>query len=352
MSLHPSRGSVFVTGGTGFVGTALVKRLITDGYKVRVLARQTSKAEPLARLGAEVVRGDLVDMPSFDAAVAGCDAVIHLAAGTSGSTQDIQATTVGGTRNVLELCRRHSSRRLVYISSCSVYGVADYADNTMVSENASLERFPERRGAYSASKHQAEIEVAEFMRSSNVPTVILRPGTIYGPGGTLYTPMMGFSKGSLFVVIGMGDFVLPVVYIDNLVDAIVLGLEKDEAVGQTFNVVDPERLTKRAYMDRLIRRIHRHARVVYFPYSILYATTWVQERLFGLMNRPPVLSCYRLISSQKSVLYDSSHLANRLGWRPSVSPSDAMGRLVAASSSNGRLAHESDGLIHQVDVRQ
>jgi nucleoside-diphosphate-sugar epimerase len=343
---------VFVTGGTGFVGTALVRRLIADGYKVRLLARQTSKAEPLVRLGAEVVKGDLVDIRSFDAAVAGCDAVIHLAAGTSGSAQDIQSTTVGGTRNVLELCRRHATRRLVYISSCSVYGVADYADNAVVSETAALERFPERRGAYSASKHQAEIEVAEFMRSSSVPTVILRPGTIYGPGGALYTPMMGFSKGSLFAVIGMGDFVLPVVYIDNLVDAIVLALEKDEAVGETFNVVDRERLTKRAYMDGLIRRIHRNARVVYFPYSMLYAATWVQERLFGLMNRPPVLTCYRLISSQKSVLYDSSRLANRLGWRPSVSPSDAMSRLVAAETSNGRLAHESDGLIHQVDARQ
>lgn len=352
MSLDPSRKSVFVTGGTGFVGTALVTRLITEGYKVRVLARKTSKVEPIVRLGAEVVRGDLTDRESFDAGVAGCDAVIHLAAGTSGSAQDIQAATVGGTRNVLELCRRHSSRRLVYVSSCSVYGVADYADDAVVSENASLERFPERRGAYSASKHQAEVEVAEFMRSSNVPTVILRPGTIYGPGGALYTPMMGFSKGSLFVVIGMGDFVLPVVYINNLVDAIVLALEKDEAVGQTFNVVDPERLTKRAYVDGLIRRIHRSARVVYFPYSILYAMTWLQERVFGLMKRAPVLTCYRLTSSQKSVIYDSSNLVNRLGWRAAVSPADAMGRLAAAESSSGRLAHESDGLIHQVDARQ
>jgi hypothetical protein len=78
----------------------------------------------------------------------------------------------------------------------------------------------------------------------------------------------------------------------------------------------------------VIRRTQTGARVVYFPYALLYSITWLQERVFGLMKRRPVLSCYRLTSSQKSVRYDSSRIADRLGWKPNVSVADAMERLV------------------------
>jgi nucleoside-diphosphate-sugar epimerase len=210
-----------------------------------------------------------------------------------------------------------------------VYGVADYAPNALVTEAATLERFPERRGTYSASKQQAERDVAEFMQSGDVPTVILRPGTIYGPGGDLFTPMMGFSGGSTYVVIGDGRFVLPFVHVDNVADAIALSAESPRAAGEIFNVVDPEPLTKREYVDRVIRRVNPRARVAYLPYPVLYGITWLQEIAFGLMKRRPVLTRYRLVSSQKSIRYDSGKIAG-IGWKPRLALGDALDRLVAS----------------------
>ena len=183
---------------------------------------------------------------------------MHLAAGTSGSEKDSQTATLQGTRNLLELCRRHKPAKLVYISSCSVYGIADYQGQGPVSETAALERFPDRRGTYSASKQEAERQIADFMKSGEVPVVVLRPGTIHGPGGELYTPMMGFSAGSTYVVIGTGDFVLPLTYVDNVAEAIVQSANSPAANGEIFNVVDPEALTKREY-NRAIRQVDANA---------------------------------------------------------------------------------------------
>jgi nucleoside-diphosphate-sugar epimerase len=324
---------VLVTGGTGFVGRPLVRRLVANGYRVRVLARKLAKVDAVHDTGAEIFWGDVADLESFGEAMSGCNLVVHLAAGTSGSPEDSETATLEGTRNLLELCRRHKPKRLVYISSCSVYGVSDYSSGALVPETASLERFPERRGNYSASRLTAEGYVAEFIKSGAAQTVILRPGTIYGPGGALYTPIMGFSIGSMYVVIGRGSLVVPLVYVENLVDAIALALEKEQAEGQVFNVVDPGRLTKRRYMDEVVRRVDPAAKVLYIPYSLIYAMTWLQERVFDLIKRRPVLSCYRLTSSQRSVVYDGSHIARRLGWRPNVSPETAMSALVTAERS-------------------
>jgi nucleoside-diphosphate-sugar epimerase len=345
LATAPTRPRVLVTGGTGFLGRALVRRLVAAGHAVRVLVRKLANADMVHGMGAEVVWGDIADMESFGAAMNGCDLVVHLAAGTSGSDKDSQTATLQGTRNLLELCRRYAPTRLVYISSCSVYAVADYKTGASVVETSSLERLPEQRGRYAASKLEAERYVREFIASSGVPTVILRPGAIYGPGGDLYTGMMGFSVGSQYIVIGKGDFVLPVVYVENLVDAIMLSLQKDEAAGQIFNVVDSEKLDKRTYMNRVIRRVDSKARVLYFPYWLLYSLTWMQERALRVMKRRPVLSCYRLVSSQRSVLYDSRRIVERLGWRAGVNVSEAIDRLVDSELARQR---KVDGSVQGV----
>jgi nucleoside-diphosphate-sugar epimerase len=131
----------------------------------------------------------------------------------------------------------------------------------------------------------------------------------------------------------MGGYRMPVVFVDNLVDAVVMSMENDEAVGQIFNVVDAERIDKRTYVDRVVRRADPRARVLYIPYPVFYAMTWVQERLFGLLKRAPALTCYRLMSSQKSVEYDSSFISRRLGWRSLVSVADGTDRLVMSARS-------------------
>jgi len=226
---------------------------------------------------------------------------------------------------------------LIYISSCAVYGVADYRKGAVVGEDATLERFPEKRGFYSWSKLKADQIIAEAITKGPMPIISLRPGTIWGPGGETFTPMMGFSLGEkLFAVIGNGKFVLPFVYIDNLVEAIVRGIENQGAGGGVYNVVDTERITKREYMNKLVKKLHPGATCLYIPYSFLYSAVYIQEQLFSWMGRKPFLTRYRLNSSQKSILYDSSKLQKELGWKPSVTLEEGVNSVLVHEANRSR----------------
>jgi nucleoside-diphosphate-sugar epimerase len=314
-----------VTGGTGFLGKGLVEGLVNEGYPVKVLARRLSDVDPLKRLGVEIVFGDVADKVSFGDSFEGVDVVVHAAAGTSGSRKDGDLGTVQGTRNALELCATRGVRKLVYISSCSVYGVTDYGSNSLVTEEFPLERFPQQRGNYSSSKQEAESLVRAAMGRGGFPIVILRPGTIYAPDGGIFTPMLGFAMRSrLFLVIGDGSLELPLVWRGNLVDAIMQSIRSEAADDQIFNVVDGEPVSKRRYMGSLIKKVYPDAVVLYLPYGLMYAATGAQELVCRILGKGAFLTRYRLASSQKKIRYDNSKIVRVLGWKPRVTFEDAV----------------------------
>ncbi len=326
---------VLVTGATGFLGRRIVHRLVDQGFAVCALVRQTSRTEGLHLPGVEFVYGDVTNLGSLQLAFADVDYVIHAAAGTSGSEEQMRQVTIEGTRNILELCRRFAASKLVYISSCSVYGIADQGDGALLDESAPLEQHPERRGAYSLTKLEAEKLVTDAMEQGDVNATVLRPGTIYGPGGENYTPMVGFSlKNKLFVVIDRKGFILPLVYVDNLVDAIILAMTAENSAGQVYHVVDDGRLDKKTYMDDFIRKLHPSARVLYFPYQLFAGIVAVQEKLFGVLRRDPVISMYRLKSSQNPVVYDVTKIKSELGWAPKVGFVEAAEHIIQKNHSD------------------
>jgi nucleoside-diphosphate-sugar epimerase len=310
---------VLVTGATGFLGKRLAKRLVDEGYPIRALARKLSNVDILKKLGVEIALGDLGDESSIAAAVKGVDVVVHAAAGTSDTAKDSDTATIQGTLNVLKACRTGRVKKLIYISSCNVYEVAGYTENQLVTEEAQLERFPLRRGHYSAAKLQAEAMVTEAMNQDGCPTVVLRPGTLYGSGSEVYTKMMGVSFARrIFVVFGDGESELPLVHVDNAVDAIVECISNSAADNQVFNVVDQDLVTKRMYMERVVKPLHPKATVTYCPMSLLLTLTWLQEKLLAILGKQPFLTVYRLMSSQKRVRYSTSKIENAIGWRSRI----------------------------------
>lgn len=310
---------ILVTGATGFLGKRLAERLIEEGYPVRALARRRSNVGALKTLGVEIAFGDLGDGLSIAAAVNDMDVVVHAAAGTSGTTKDSDTATIQGTRNVLEACKAGRVKKLVYISSCSVYEVAGYTENQVVTEEAQLERFPLRRGHYSAAKLQAEALVTAAMNHDGFLAVVLRPGTIYGPGAEVYTNMMGVSLARrIFVVFGDGKSELPLVHVDNAVDAIVACITSSASDNQVFNVVDRDLVSKRTYVERVVKPLYPNAIVTYVPMSLLLTLTWLQEKLLATLGRQPSLTVYRLVSSQKRIRYSTSKIEQAIGWRPHI----------------------------------
>jgi nucleoside-diphosphate-sugar epimerase len=311
--------------------------LVEEGYAVRALVRIRSDLRRLKHLGVDLAFGDLGDGPAVNAAVSGVDIVVHAGAGTSGSANDSKTATILGTRNVLEACRKHAVEKLVYISSCSVYDLAGCAENQLVTEGAQLERFPMLRGHYTAAKLQAEALVTEAINRDCCPTVVLRPGTLFGPGAEIFTRMMGVSFARrLFVVFGARESEVPLVHVDNVVDAIVECVRNRAADGHVFNVVDPGPVTRETYVNRIVKPLHPGALVIYCPMPLLLALTLVQEKLLSALGRRPLLTAYQLAASQKGVKYDTSRIGRVLGWQPRISFEQGVGQLLELSERVAR----------------
>lgn len=331
--MHEARvsrtSSVLVTGSTGFLGSRIVETLMSKGFRVRAFVRKTSKLGKLKSLGVEICVGNIADSASLRFAFDGMDYVVHAAADTAGSVEGGRVSTIHGTENVLALCKEYGVAKLVYIGSCSVYGVASFKRGYVITEEAPLEPVPEARGAYSNAKFKAEKAVLQVLAENACPVVCLRPGAIYGPGGQIYTPMMGFSLGGkIFLTIGDGRLVLPLVYIDNVADAVRVAIEKRESNGKIYNIIDGYSLTKRQYIEQLMKMLYPHAWFFYLPYPLVYVIVYLQEILMKAIGRVPFLTRYRLESSQKMVIYDGKKICRELNWVPPVSVGDALNRTV------------------------
>jgi nucleoside-diphosphate-sugar epimerase len=331
-------GKVLVTGASGFLGRRLVEVLVGRGFPVRALVRKTSRLEGLQLAGVEIVYGDVTDLASLGPAFADVDYVVHAAAGTSGPEEQMSRVTIDGTKNVVEACRTSAVRKMVYISSCSVYGIAACRDGAVLDEAAPLEAEPLQRGAYSWTKLAAEKCVSANFDQRGLATVCLRAGTIYGPEGENFTPVVGFSlKNRIFLIINRKGFIMPLVYIDNFIDAIVLAMTSVESSGKVYNVVDPEQVDKKRYINTFIRTLYPGSYCIYLPYRLLSAVVAMQEKLFGMLHRKPILSSYRLASSQTPVIYGSSKIIRELGWRQRYSFAEAVAEITAREDSSSSL---------------
>jgi nucleoside-diphosphate-sugar epimerase len=224
--------TALVTGATGFLGTALTRRLLADGVPVRVLARSAMKARPLVDHGAEVVVGDITNTTAVAAALEGVRVVYHLAGRLL--APDVRATEyhrthVEGTNVVLAHCRRQSSlERFVH---CSTTGVVGVTGDRPADETAPFRP----TNVYESTKAEAEIAVRNTWRDG-FPAVIARPGLVYGPGDL---HLLAFFRAILcrqFRPIGRKAVWLHPIYIDDLTDGMVRCGRSAEAVGQCFNL--------------------------------------------------------------------------------------------------------------------
>ncbi|MDA8138636.1 MAG: NAD-dependent epimerase/dehydratase family protein, partial [Desulfobacteraceae bacterium] len=244
---------------------------------------------------------------------------------TSGKAKAGRDATVQGTGNVLSAAIVRGVKQLIYISTCNVYGIVDCKPFQTINEDGPLERNPERRGLYSNSKFKAEQIVLEAIRANDINITCVRPGTIWGPGGETFTPMIGVKIGrSIIGIIGSRKFILPLVYLDNLVDAIVKCIGHSTALGKVYNMVDDYHIDKATYVRQLLKKIFPKCYFFTIPFWALYIAVLFQEIAFKLLHKEPYLSRYRLISSQRCVVYDSGRIKRDLNWKAPMSFQDGV----------------------------
>jgi predicted dehydrogenase/nucleoside-diphosphate-sugar epimerase len=292
-SVRTSRNaSVLVTGASGALGSEVVSRLRNDGQRVRVMVRRLPDDPPPQDV--DVVVGDLGDLEAVRRAVDGVEVVIHCGAAMKGGRAHHQCATVLGTANVLQACREQGVARLVHISSLSVLDWAGAAAGQPLHEDSPLEPHPQARGHYTRAKLEAERLVVQHAREGKVPAVILRPGQIHGGRIPLLTPALARRFAKHWVVLGDGSVRLPLVHIDQVVDAIVAAMNSDLRDGEIIHIVGDETPTQ----DEVLRReLGSLAHVVHIPRPIVSALGKVSEVAFALLKRPSPFSAYRLRSA-------------------------------------------------------
>jgi nucleoside-diphosphate-sugar epimerase len=311
--LPPAR--VLLTGASGFLGTAVLSGLAAREPAVRALVRK-----PLASPPGNVysVCGDLGNPEVVDAAVEGVEEVYHVGAAMKGGAGDFERGTVAGTRNIVAACLRHGVKRLIYVSSLSVLDHAGHREGTPVAEDAPYEPYPERRGCYSQTKLEAERIVLEAIREQGLAAVVLRPGQVFGPGAETVPPAGVIGMGGRWVIAGSGRHRLPLVYVDDVADAVLLAARNDDAAGKVFHLVDPEKITQGEYVEAALRKLRGRLKVQRVPYWFLLLAAFGVEMLGRVLGRSVGLSRYRIRSLRPLGPFEPGAARQVLGWEPRV----------------------------------
>jgi predicted dehydrogenase/nucleoside-diphosphate-sugar epimerase len=308
-----------VTGASGFLGRAVVARLRGEGHRVRAFVRRIPERP---QDGVEYCVGNLGDPVAVDRAIAGADVVVHCGAAMRGGWPEHKGATVVGTQNVIDACTKHRVRQLVHISSMSVIDWAGSAGNGPVSEAAALEPRPDERGAYTRAKLEAErLVVAAAERK--LPCVILRPGQIFGGGIPLINGAVARNAGGRWLVLGDGKLELPLVYMDDVVDAIRAAIDKKLVGGEVIQLVDPDHLTQ----DDVLAIAGGEKPIVRVPRPIVFALGKLSEYPLGALGRQSPVAVYRLKSALARLHYDSDRATALLGWRPRVGVREGIRRV-------------------------
>ncbi|MGF7033374.1 nucleoside-diphosphate-sugar epimerase [Paenibacillus mucilaginosus] len=320
-----------VTGGTGFLGGQLAKRLAMLGWDVTAAGRREDKGRRLMERGIRFLRADMGDRERIEAACAGMDAVFHCAALTSpwGDYRDFYESNVTGTRHLLLGCLRHDVGRLVHVSTAGVY--FDYTDRMGLTECGPL---PDRMAnAYLQTKRLAELEV-EAAGRLGLPVVTIRPQMIAGEGGgSLLTRLLRANARYGLPLIDGGQAVVDFSFVDNVVDALLLcQAAPASALGQAYNISNGEAVRLAHLLPRLFGTLGEKLNARPLSYRAAYGWAAAMEaasRLRGGRSEP-LLTRYMVGVLGRSQTLDIRAARDGLGYEPRIDAAEGLARLAAA----------------------
>jgi nucleoside-diphosphate-sugar epimerase len=315
-----------VTGATGFLGQHVCTRLGQTGWQVTGMGRNEVEGAKLEAQGVSFVKADLRDEAAVTAACAGQEVVFHCGALSSpwGPYRDFKAINVNGTRHVAEACQKHGVQRLIHISTPSIY-FNNHGDRLGVRENDPLPARPVN--AYAATKLLAEQVVFEAF-ARGLSGVILRPRAIFGPQDRALLPRLLRANDSGGVPIFRGGGItLDLTYVDNLVDAMLLGWEApQDALNQAYNITNGEPVLLLDVLKELFDRMGVSLRTRKIPYPVAYSVAALLEwshQLLPMLGEPP-LTRYSIGVLAKSQTLDITRAREKLGYAPRVSLNEGL----------------------------
>ena len=318
--------TAFVTGGSGFIGGRLLRRLTAEGVRVSALARSDAAAEAVGEAGAEPVPGDLGDRGSMAAGAAGAEVTFHLAAHVRdwGPRETFERINVAGTRNALEASREAGVGRFVHCGT----EAAILAGAPLHEANETMPLRPDSPALYASTKAKAEALVREA-DGQDLRTVVIRPRFVWGAGDTVLLPQLEETvEAGRFAWIGGGGHRTSITHVDNAVEGLVLGAERGRG-GEAYFVTDGEPVVFREFVSALLRTqgVEPGERSIPAPMAGALARSGeLLWRALPLRGSPPLTRFAMWVASQECTLDDSKARAE-LGYAPVRSREEGLAEL-------------------------
>jgi nucleoside-diphosphate-sugar epimerase len=320
--------------------------LLARGFKkVRCLTRSAIPSANLSRLCAEfedsnveIVPGNLLSRDSCTKATDGATIVYHLAAGVEKTFPGCFLNSVVTTRNLLDaVVAAGDVRRFVNISSLAIYSNANVRRGGIVDEKCAIDtQLVERYDPYAFGKAKQDEIVREYGRTHGVPYVIVRPGITFGPGKAKIPGRVGIDTFGVFLHLGLGN-VMPLTYVENCAEAIVLAGLTPGIEGEEINIVDDELPRSRTFLREYKRKVKR-IKTIPVPYSIFYlfSFAWEKYSAWSGGQLPPIFNRAACKAYYKAQTFSNEKARVLLGWRPRVGMIEALDRYCAYASEHGR----------------
>ena len=320
--------NVLVIGANGFIGSNLCKSLIQSGQGVVGVVRASSDLSFLENLNRlQIVRADITDRESLAAAMPDVSVVYNVAGMVTdwGSWDLFRKVNVDGVRNVMEAALEHNVRRVVHISSVSVYG---FPGGTEVDENSPW--ITRADDPYSTSKAEGE-KLALSYQSDRLDVTAIRPAGVYGPNDRTTTlQLVPVLLSRQFGYVDGGRHLMAPVYIGNLVEMMRLAAESDQAPGQAFNAMDDGRVTWKEYTEWMCEDLGCKKPWLSVPRGLAWPLACAIEKTAKLFNKKesPMINKYRIRAVMQDNHYSIQKAKSQLGYHPAVSTREGLKKTI------------------------
>jgi nucleoside-diphosphate-sugar epimerase len=336
---------ILITGANGFIGAKVVEILLSYGFRnLRCFVRPTGNLSRLNRMSSsfegtkiDIVKGNLLSRDDCNSATEGVQVIFHLAAGMEKTFPGSFMNSVVTTRNLLDSAVQNGNlKRFLNVSSFSVYSNMNMKRGALLDETCEIEsQFMQRYEAYAFAKAKQDELVLEYSKKYNLPYVIVRPGAVYGPPKSQITGRVGIDTFGIFFHLG-GSNKIPLSYVDNCAEAIVLAGIRKGVDGEIFNIVDDDLPSSRKFLA-MYKKNTGHFKSIYIPYRIFYLCCYLWEKYAEWSDGqlPPAFNRMKCAAYWKGNRYSNQKLKNLLGWKPRVSFDEASRRYFAYLKNNG-----------------
>ncbi len=313
---------VLVTGAYGFLGKYLIKELVENDYKVIAFGRKKEEFEKLKQKNVDIYIGDFCNKKDIVNASKSVDYIIHAGALSTvwGKREDFINTNVVGTKNVLYACKQNKIKRLIYVSSPSIY--SGKADKLNISENDFDDS--NRLNYYIESKILAEKEIKA---TRNIPYVIIRPRGLFGIGDTSIIPRLIKANRKIGIpLFNNGKNIVDITCVENVALALRLAIESKKAVGNTYNITNGEPREFKEILEELFNKIDEPPKYLRINLNFMYGVSSIIEFIYKMFHiyKEPMITKYNICTLGYSQTLNIEKAKKDLNYKPKMTLSEGI----------------------------